>query len=74
MTANGWQWPDPATVELTDRRSDPEERANLADAEPELAQQMARLLEAELNAKLRGEDPFREELRERIWTGGSLWN
>jgi len=69
-----WHWPNPPTVELTDRRADPEERHNLAEAEPERVEQMTQQLDDELKTKLRGEDPFRLELRERIWTGGSLWN
>ena len=76
VAVNGWkwQWPDPPKVELTDRRSDPEERQNLAESSPELEKEMAALLEGELTTQLRGEDPFRAELMERIWTGGSLWN
>jgi len=76
VTANGWkwQWPDPPKAELTDRRADPEERANLAQSHPELAGEMAQMLQDELEAKLRGADPYRDEMMERIWTGGSLWN
>ena len=69
-----WQWPDPPMVELTDRRADPEERHNLADNDPGRREEMRQLLDSEFQAKLRGEDPFRPEQRERIWTGESLWN
>jgi len=68
------KWADPPKRELTHRRSDPEERLNLCDKQPEKAEEMRQLLQQELNAKLRGLDPFRPGMIDRIWTGGSLWN
>jgi len=76
LMKTGWRilWPDPPKVELTDRKTDPEERKNLAEERPDLAKKMAQLLDEELKAKMRGPDPFRPEMRERIWMGESLWN
>jgi len=69
-----WRWPDPPAVELTDRRTDPEERLNLASEQAGLAEELKARLKEELESKLRGPDPFRPELMERIWTAGHLWN
>ncbi len=68
-------WSAPQPLELYDQVSDPCELVNLAPGKPDVAQEMEQRLDVAIAKTMReGEDPFREEMWERIWTGGSLFN